>query len=146
MKVIFVKDLKGQGKVNEVKEVKDGYAKNFLIKKGYAVPANTTNQANLNKNLKQAKSDQETLLKDLKGQKTSLEKIALTIKVKTGTAGKIFGSISSKQISNELDKLGFKINKQQISVEHITLLGDYNINIDLTNGIKAKVKLSVVGE
>jgi len=146
VQVIFIKNLKGQGLINEVKEVKDGYATNFLIKKGYAIKATKTNLDKLNKSLNQANAEEERLIKELEATKKSLEKQTLTLKVKTGESGKLFGSISNKQISDELKELGFKIDKKQISVEHITLIGDYIINIDLTKGIKAKVKLKVVNK
>ena len=146
MQVIFIKNLKGQGLINEVKEVKDGYATNFLIKKGYAIKATKANLDKLNKSLNQANAEEERLIKELEATKKSLEKQTLTLKVKTGESGKLFGSISNKQISDELKELGFKIDKKQISVEHITLIGDYIINIDLTKGIKAKVKLKVVNK
>ena len=146
MKVIFIKDLKGQGQVNDVKEVKDGYATNFLIKKGYAIPATQANLANLTRDLNQTSMAKDLLLKELKATKQALSKVTLTLKVKTGEAGKLFGSISKQQISDELKKLNFNIDKKQINLEHITFIGDYTVKIDLTNGIKTDIKLKVVNE
>ena len=144
MLVIFIKDLKGQGKVNDIKEVKDGFAKNFLIKNGYAIPATNANKGQLNKKLKNKAEDKAKLINELKLLKKSLEKLTLTISCNTGPNDKLFGSISNKQISNELEAKGFKINKQQINAPHITKLGEYTVKIDLTNKIKANIKLSIV--
>ena len=84
MKVIFTEDVKGQGKKNEIKEVSDGYAKNFLIKKGLAVVADKTNLGRLDKNLKEEAKEEENLIKDMQELKKKLEKEKITFKAKTG--------------------------------------------------------------
>ena len=101
MEVIFIKDLKNQGKKGEIKEVKDGYAKNFLIKNGYAVMKNETSLKELKRNLNNEKKlDEENRIKANK-LKESLEKETYKFKVKTGTSDKVFGSVSIKQYYNE---------------------------------------------
>ena len=104
MKVIFLKDVKGQGKRDEVKEVKDGYAENFLIKNGYAIKYSSRSSEILDRQLTDRKNKENELIKECEKIKTSLEKMELEFKVKTGKQDKVFGSISSKQISDELSK------------------------------------------
>lgn len=104
MKVIFIKDLRGQGKKGEIKNVKDGYAENFLIKNGYALQANEQNLAKMNR-LQKAEDalDQENRKKAME-LKAQIEKKPLLFQVKTGDHDRVFGSISAKQIKEELDK------------------------------------------
>lgn len=142
MKVIFLKDLKGQGKKEEIKEVKDGYAMNFLIKKGYAVPLNDKNLQTLKTNQKEREiQDKENRTLAQKEQE-KLEKEILKFKVKTGEQDRVFGSISSKQIREELTKKGYKIDKNQIDLENnLTTLGYHNVSISLYKDIKATIKV-----
>ena len=144
MKVIFIKDLKKQGKVNEIKEVSDGYATNFLIKNGYAVKYTKTSSEILDKDIEQKKTEDEQNRKLANELKTKLEKLTLEFKV-TSNKGKVFGSISSKQIVEELNKLGIKIDKKMISSKtSINSLGIHIVDINLYKDIIAKlnVKLS----
>ena len=114
MKVIFIKDLKKQGKVNDVKEVSDGYAVNFLIKNGYAVKYTKTSSNILDKDLKDKKKHEEIEIENANKIKKELEKIVLEFKVKANN-GKVFGSVSNKQICEELLKKGYKIDKKPLS-------------------------------
>ncbi|MGN0973967.1 MAG: 50S ribosomal protein L9 [Bacilli bacterium] len=144
MKVIFIKDLKGQGRKEEIKEVKDGYAMNFLIKKGYAVPLNDKNLQTLKSNQKERNiKDKEARDLAIK-EKEKLEKVVLKFKVKTGEQDRVFGSISTKQIREELNKLEYKIDKNQIDLENnLTTLGYHNVSINLYKDIKATIKVSL---
>ena len=103
MKVIFIKDLKKQGKVNEIKEVSDGYATNFLIKNGYAVKYTKTSNEILNTSLKNKAIQEENDIKEATKLKQQLEKIELVFNVKSGKDGRTFGTISTKQISEKLN-------------------------------------------
>ena len=145
MRVIFVKDLKGQGKKNEVKEVKDGYAQNFLIKKGYAVIANNTNLEKLKEQEKEQLRKKECERTEALKEREKLEKVVLTFKVKTGEKDRVYGSISVKQIKDELSKLGFSISKSQIE-KNISLssLGFHNVTIELYKDIYAKIKVHLI--
>ena len=146
MKVIFLKDLKGQGKKGEIKEVSDGYAKNFLILKGYAVKKTETslNKLNIEKE-NDRKKDEENKKRALEISK-KLEKITLKFKAKSGKMDKMFGSISTKQIKEELDKIGFSFDKKQIMADNISSFGFHNVEIILYKDIKGIVRIEVVKE
>ncbi len=145
MQVIFIKDVKKQGKKGEIKTVKDGYANNFLIKNGYAVPVNEENLKQLereNKKEQQEDLKQTNLATELKEK---LEKDTLEFKVKTGDYDKVFGSISVKQIKDALSKKGYSINKNQIIISTpIASLGFHYVQINLYQKISAKLKIHVI--
>ena len=145
MEVIFIKDLKNQGKKGQIKNVKDGYAQNFLIKNGYAVAKTKENLSKLeHANAKKAEEDKNNK-KIAEEQKEQLEKLVLEFKVKTGEADKVFGSISPKQIKDELQVQGFKIEKNQIdSSKQISSLGFHNVEIALYPGVTATIKVHLV--
>ena len=110
MKVIFLKDLRGQGKKGEIKEVKDGYGKNFLIKNGYAVLATETSLNRLNKENEENRLQEHLNIKECKEIKNKLEKLRLKFKVKTGSGDRVFGSVSTKLIVEKLKDNGFDID------------------------------------
>ena len=144
MKVIFIKDVKGQGKKNEIKEVKDGYAQNFLIKKGYAIKANEHNINQVSRKVTEDALEETLLIKDLQDIKKKLEKELFEFKVKTGEQDKVFGTISTKQIKKALNDLGYKIEKQNIILDHtIDTLGIHNVNIELHKKVIATIKIKV---
>ena len=147
MKVIFLKDVKGQGKKNEVKEVKDGYAQNFLIKNKYAIPASSSNIERLKKQQTQRQIEEEQLVEDLLKVKEKLELEKFKFEVKSGDNGKIFGQISIKQIKSALEEKNYKVDKTQISLEHpITTLGFHEVKINLHKKVVATIKINVVGK
>lgn len=140
MQVIFLKDLKGQGKKGEIKEVSDGYAMNFLIKKGYAVKKT---EGSLNKLNEQKEKDKEIDLENREKAlklKDKLENITINFKVKE-SKGKMFGSISTKQIKEELKKLGYDIEKNNIENTTINTLGMHNVKIVLYKDIICILKV-----
>lgn len=145
MEVIFIKDLKNQGKKGQIKSVKDGYAQNFLIKNGYAVAKTKENLSKLeHENAKKAEEDKNNkqVAEELKQK---LEKVVIEFKVKTGEGDKVFGSISQKQIKDELQAQGFKIEKNQIdNSKQISSLGFHNVDITLYAGITATIKVHLV--
>lgn len=144
MKVIFTKDLRGQGKKGEIKEVKDGYAKNFLIKNGYASQLNDTSLGKYNRECEKQQALDEKLRKEAKELKTKMEKIELVFKVKTGKDDRVFGSISPKQVKDELDKKGINIDKKQIEFDHnISSLGYHDVIINLYKEVLVKIKVKL---
>lgn len=145
MKVIFIKDLKKQAKKGDIKEVKDGYAQNYLIKNGYAVQVTEKNMENVKKENDAKKQEELKLTKEAEEIKTEIEKITLIFKVKTGEKDKVFGSISPKQIKEELMKKGYKIDKKQIElVTSLQSLGFHKVVITLYKDIKAELKVQLV--
>lgn len=145
MQVIFIRDLRKQGKKGEIKEVKSGYAENFLIKQGYAIPLNQQNLRNLqHENKKIKEEDQKNKELALK-EKEKLEKIELEFKVKTGKDDRVFGSISPKQIKEELLKKDIKVEKRQIKLDNnIVSLGYHKVKIELYKKVEAEIKVHVV--
>lgn len=144
MKVIFLKDLKNQGKKGEIKEVKDGYAKNFLIKNGYAIKETKESLKILDRENKQAQELDEKNKKEAKELKQKLEQEKIKFQVKTGKNDKVFGSISVKQIKDKLDEK-YKIDKKQIIINNpISSLGFHGVEIHLYKDIIAKIKIEVI--
>ena len=142
MEVIFIKDLKNQGKKGQVKNVKDGYAENFLIKNGYAIKKTKENMLKLNhEQAKKAKEDAENK-KQAEAIKNKLSKEVLEFKVKTGTGDKVFGSISIKQIKEALQEKGYKIEKNMIELDNsLASLGFHNVKINLYQDVEATIKV-----
>lgn len=147
MKVIFIKDVKGQGKKNEIKEVSDGYAKNFLISKGYAVLATPTSLKKLNEEKLQNKQKVEQEKQEALNLKEKLSTISLKFKVKTGEHDKVFGSVSPKQIVSELKNKGFNIDKKMLILnDNLSYLGFHNVEIELYKDIIALLKVELIKE
>ena len=144
MKVIFVKDLRGQGKRGEIKEVKDGYAENFLIKNGYAKKLTEQNYQQYQKDKKEEKALDEKNRKEAEKIKEMLKNTELVFKVKTGAQDKVFGSVSTKQIKEELDKKKITIDKKQILIdEGISSLGYHDVKIELYKDVIGVVKVKL---
>ena len=143
MQVIFLKDLKGQGKKGEIKEVADGYAMNFLIKKGFAVKKTETSLNKLNIEKENDRKLDEKNTKEAKEMVEKLKKVVVTFTAKAGKEDKMFGSISSKQIKEELDKLGFHFDKKQINNETINSFGFHNVEINLYKNIVGTIRVEV---
>lgn len=145
MKVVFVKDLKKTAKKGEIKEVKDGYAENYLIKNGYAVALTEKNMQNIKKENAKLKEEDNKLREEAEKQKVSLEKLTLVFKVKTGDHDRVFGSISPKQIKEELLKKGYKVDKRDFNLTtSLQSLGFHKVEINLYKDIKAEVKVQLV--
>ena len=145
MEVIFIKDLKNQGKKGQIKKVKDGYAENYLIKNGYVVKKTSANLAKLNHEQKKKEQEDQANKEKAEKLKKELTKVILEFKVKTGEGDKVFGSISIKQIKDELQKKGYKIEKSKIELNNtIQSLGFHNVTINLYPGIDTTIKVHVV--
>jgi large subunit ribosomal protein L9 len=147
VKVIFLKDVKGKGKKGEVKDVAEGYAQNFLIPRGFAKAATS---GNINTLEAQKKKEQEIVaqqLADAEKLKEKMEELTVSLATKAGDGGRLFGSITSKQIADELKKLGYKIDKRKIDLpEPIRALGYTNVPIKIHSKVTATVKVQVVGQ
>lgn len=143
MKVIFIKDVKGSGKAGEIKEVKQGYAENFLLPKGFAVEV-TKESLNEFEGKKSAESHREELqlsaASELAGK---IEDVSLSMKVKVGANGKLFGSITSKEIADELSSLGITVDKRHILCEPIKTVGEHKIRVKLHQEVSATLSVHV---
>lgn len=144
MKVIFLKDLKKQGKKNEIKEVSDGYAVNYLIKNGYAVKYTKSSNDKLLDEITRNKINEEKNIKNALEIKNKLSKETLVFNVKTGKDGKVFGSISSKQICSLLEEKGYSIDKKKVIInDALTSLGVFYVDIELYKKVIAKVRVEL---
>ena len=145
MKVILLDNIKGVGKKDQIINAADGYARNYLLPKKLAVEANNENMSKL-----KAKEDSNKYKKDLEKQEAEaiakkLKDIELTITVKAGDNGKIFGGVTSKEISEELNKqYKIAIDKKKITMQQtIKTLGVFNVEIKLFEGVIGKLKVEV---
>lgn len=144
MKVIFIKDVKGQGKKGEVKTVKDGYGMNYLIKNGYALEANVNNLKKLNQEKKETAKQEEELIAECMELKKKLESLTLKFKVKTGAQDRVFGSVSPKQIITELKNRGYDIDKKKLNLkEAISSLGFHQVPVELHKKVIANLKVEL---
>ncbi len=145
VKVIFIKDLKGQGKNHEIKEVSDGYATNFLIKNGYAVKYTKTSFSRLDNDLDNIKKKDEFNKENARKVKEKLEKESLSFKVQIGKESKVFGSISSKQIYEELLNKGYNVDKKKIIIDNsLNTLGNHYVKIELYKDIVAELNIKLI--
>ena len=145
MKVIFLKDVKGKGKKGEVKNVADGYAHNFLLKQGLAVEANNANTKTLE--AQKNKEDQIAAeeLKQAKELKEKIDNLTVELQAKAGEGGRLFGSITTKQIAEELQKKhGIKIDKRKMDLnDGIRSLGHTKLPVKLHHEVTATLTVSV---
>ena len=144
MKVIFLKDLKGQGKKGEIKEVKDGYG-TFLIKNNIANIASESNLKHYNTLKSKQELEENLYVKDCEKIKEQLEKLKINIKVKVGAQDRVFGSVSTKQIVTELKKLNFDVDKNKIKIDvPLSSLGTHIVKIELHKKVIADLKINLV--
>ncbi len=147
MKVILLEDLKNLGEKYEVVEVSDGYARNFLLKKGKAKIASKSALAKIEKMKEKEKKEKEEKIKEIKKLISDLEKKKITIKTKTGEKDQLFESITAKKISDKLQKEGFEINEDKIKLEEpIKDLGEKNILIKFEDDLKTNIKIKIESE
>lgn len=147
MNVIFIKDLKGQGKAGDKKNISDGYAKNFLIPKGYAIEATAANLNNLKGKQDSQQYQKEQDIKAANEMKAALEDITVVIKTKSGDNGKLFGSVTSKDIADELKKQhSVTIDKKKIVLpDGIKEVGKFSVDVKLYPSITGKINVEVTG-
>ncbi|HCT1248413.1 TPA: 50S ribosomal protein L9 [Staphylococcus aureus] len=146
MKVIFTQDVKGKGKKGEVKEVPVGYANNFLLKKNYAVEATPGNLKQLELQKKRAKQERQQEIEDAKALKETLSNIEVEVTAKTGEGGKLFGSVSTKQIAEALKaQHDIKIDKRKMDLPNgIHSLGYTNVPVKLDKEVEGTIRVHTV--
>ena len=148
MQVILIQDVDNLGGRNEVVKVRNGYARNFLIPQQMAVEASPGNMKQLDEKIKQQKKKEEKLLAEINVVVSKLTESPLKIGAKSGTSGKIFGSVTSLQISRAIrEQRGYEIDRKKIHIaDEVKELGIYKANIDFGNGQNIEVQFEVVGE
>jgi large subunit ribosomal protein L9 len=148
MEVILIKDVDNLGATNEVVKVKNGYARNFLIPQKMAVENSPSNQKQLEERLKQFQKKEAQMLAQINSVIAKLNEGPIRLGAKSGTSGKIFGSVTSLQISRAIrEQKGYEIDRKKISIaEEVKELGSYKAVIDFGNGKSAEVSFEVVAE
>lgn len=148
MDIILIQDVDNLGGAHEVVKVRNGYARNFLIPQKLAVEANPSNLKQLEEKLKQIRKKEEAMLKEVNAVIAKLKDGALKIGAKTGTSGKIFGSVTSLQLSRAIrEQKGYNIDRKKIAiVDEVKELGSYKATVDFGNGNSTEVEFEVVAE
>ena len=147
MKVILLQDVKGQGKKGEVKDVNEGYARNFLVKKGLAEIATASKLNDLTQKKSAADFHKAEEVKATKLLAEEIKGKTFIVKIKAGQNGKVFGSVTGGNISDALNAAGYKVDKKKIIVpQPIKTLGTYDIDLKLMEGITSKIIIVVEAE
>lgn len=148
MDIILLEDMDNLGFVDDVVDVKPGYARNFLIPRGKAVVANKINMAELDKRMAEKRKEEEKLAEKIQDFKTALEEANIEIPAKIGTSGKLFGSVTTLQLSDKIkEATGFDIDRRKIEIlEEISVIGTYNAKINLPQDETAEFSFAVVEE
>jgi large subunit ribosomal protein L9 len=148
MKVLLVKDVKSLGKIGEIKEVKDGYGKNFLIKNGFAKHATNDIIKKWESDNKKAILAEKKELEKLEKLKIKIEKLEIVTTHKIGANGHLFGAITKDEIAKELElEHGITVDKKSIKIDKpIKTIGVHQVSINLSHSFHAKLKMEVKGE
>lgn len=145
MKVVLIQDVKNLGKAGDIKEVADGYARNFLIPKGLAAEATSAKAKEVEEKKKSLENQKKKELAQAESQKAKIDGKMVEIKVKTGENDRLFGAVTPKEIAEAIAKnLGVSVDKKKIEIEEpIKQLGDYEVKIKLYSGVQASLKVKV---
>jgi len=147
MKVIFCQDVVNVAKFGQIKEVADGYARNYLLPRGLALPADAKNRLRIEKILKEAEQKHQQQVQELKQLAAELEKTSVTITARVGPNNKLFGAITNSDIAAALKEAGLVVEKQSITLEApIKECGIFNVEVKLAPEITARVKVWIVEE
>lgn len=148
MEVILLQDVDQLGAANELVSVKNGYARNYLIPRKYAVEASPNNKKQLEERMKVQEKKEAAMLAGINNVISVLKESPLKIGAKTGTSGKIFGSVTPLQVSRAIrDQRGYQIDRKRITIlDEVKELGTYKANIDFGNGNVTEIEFEVVGE
>ncbi|WP_215222912.1 50S ribosomal protein L9 [Echinicola shivajiensis] len=147
MDVILKTDIKGLGYKNDLVAVKPGYGRNYLIPQGFAVLATASNKRILEENIKQAAHKAEKIKTEAEDLAAKIEGLSLEIKAKIGDSGKIFGKVTTLQISDALAAKGVEVDRKKIAISTpVTGAGEYQAEVDLHREVKTEVKFVVVAE
>ncbi len=148
MQIILIQDIDNLGAKNEVVKVKNGYARNFLIPQKYAIEASSSNMKQLEERMKVQAKKEAAMLAQIKSVIAKLNESPLRIGAKTGTSGKIFGSVTSLQLSRAIQaQKGYEIDRRKITIaDEVKEIGSYKATIDFGNGNSTEVDFDVIAE
>jgi large subunit ribosomal protein L9 len=148
MEVILIQDVDNLGAANEVVKVRNGYARNYLIPQKFALEANPSNLKQLEERMKHVRKKEEKMLAELNNVISKLKEGPVKVGAKTGTSGKIFGSVTPLQISRAIrEQKGYEIDRKKIHIQDdVKELGTYKATIDFGNGNSTEVEFEVAGE
>lgn len=147
MKVLLIKDVKDLGKAGEIKDVKDGYGKNFLVGKGLAKVATPDVVRQWESHQKTLAAQKAAEIERLKELKKAIEALKLTIKRKTGANGSLFGAVTKEEIAHLLSANSVTIDKKELGFDHVLkATGHYDVDVKLGHGIHAKLSLTIEAE
>ncbi len=148
MEVILIQDVDNLGAANEVVKVRNGYARNFLLPRQLAIESSPSNRKQLEERMKQVKKKEDKMLAEINNVIDKLKEAPLRLGAKTGTSGKIFGSVTSLQLSRAIrEQRGYEIDRKKIQiVDEVKELGTYKANIDFGNGHSTEVEFEVIAE
>jgi large subunit ribosomal protein L9 len=148
MEVILIQDVDNLGAANEVVKVRNGYARNFLLPRQLAIENNPGNKKILEEKLKQFRKKEEKMLAEINNVIAKLKEGPLKVGAKTGTSGKIFGSVTSLQLSRAIrEQRGYEIDRKRIQItDEVKELGTYKANIDFGNGHNTEIEFAVEAE
>lgn len=146
MKVVLLKDLKGKGKKGDVITVSDGYAANYLIPNNIAIAGNSSNLNEAKQAKASADYQQQQNLDQAHALAKELKDRHVEVKIKSGQNGKIFGSVTNKEVCHELEKMGYQIDKKKIELENIKVLGTYTAKLKLYASVAVNITVNVVAE
>lgn len=147
MKIILLQDVKGQGKKGEIVDVNEGYARNFLIKKGLAEVATASKINDINQKKSAADYHKAEEVKATRALAAELNGKSFKIKIKAGQGGKVFGSVTGANVSDALKAAGYDVDKKKVVLtQPIKNVGVYDIDLKLLEGISAKIKIEVEAE
>ncbi len=148
MEIILIQDVDNLGAKNEVVKVKNGYARNYLLPRQLAVENSPSNRKQLEERMKQVKKKEDKMLAEVNNVIEKLKEAPLKLGAKTGTSGKIFGTVTSLQISRAIrEQRGYEIDRRKIQIiDEVKELGTYKANIEFGNGQSTEVEFEVVAE
>jgi large subunit ribosomal protein L9 len=148
MEVILIQDVDNLGAINEVVKVRNGYARNFLLPRHFAIENNPGNKKQLEERLKQVRKKEEKMLAEINSVIATLKQGPLKLGAKTGTSGKIFGSITSLQLTRAIrEQRGYEIDRRKIQItDEVKELGTYKASIDFGNGHSTEIEFIVEAE
>lgn len=148
MEIILIQDVDNLGAKNEVVKVKNGYARNYLLPRQLAVENSPSNRKQLEERMKQVRKKEELMLAEINSVIAKLSEAPVKLGAKTGTSGKIFGSVTSLQLSRAIrEQKGYDIDRKKITIaDEVKELGTYKATIDFGNGKSTEVEFEVVAE